>query len=143
MTKIPKLLTNNIKILIVEDEILLAMAMKSTLNEFGYLISGIETTGKNAIEHVKTEHPNLIFMDINLKGLMTGIEAAKYIWESYKIPIIFLTSYSDIKTIQEALSCEPYAYLIKPCRDEELIVSIETICNDFFTNIFYLCTEAG
>ena len=126
MTKIPKLLTNNIKILIVEDEILLAMAMKSTLNEFGYLISGIETTGKNAIEHVKTEHPNLIFMDINLKGLMTGIEAAKYIWESYKIPIIFLTSYSDIKTIQEALSCEPYAYLIKPCRDEELIVSIET-----------------
>ena len=81
LTKIPKLLTNNIKILIVEDEILLAMAMKSTLNEFGYLISGIETTGKNAIEHVKTEHPNLIFMDINLKGLMTGIEAAKYIWE--------------------------------------------------------------
>lgn len=126
MIKTAKLLTKDINILIVEDEMLLAMAMKTTLIDFGYSISGIETTGKNAIEHVKIKKPNLVFMDINLKGLINGIEVAKYIWDFFKIPIIFLTSYSDIKTITEALSCEPYAYLIKPCRDEEMIASIET-----------------
>lgn len=137
MTKIPNLMQKDINILIVEDETLLAMGMKCALNEFNYNVSGIETTGKNAIEHVKKNQPDLVLMDIHLKDTMNGIEAAKYIWQYYKIPIIFLTSYGDTKTISEAMSCEPYAYLLKPCRDEEIRASIETTLhkhNYFFKN---------
>ncbi|MGB7403398.1 MAG: response regulator [Arcobacter sp.] len=137
MTKIPNLTQKDINILIVEDETLLAMGMKCVLNEFNYNVTGIETTGRNAIEHVKKNHPDLILMDINLKDSMNGIEAAKYIWQYYKVPIIFLTSYGDNKTIKEAMICEPYAYLLKPCRDEEIRATIETTLhkhNYFFKN---------
>jgi two-component system, response regulator PdtaR len=137
LTKIPNLIDKDLNILLVEDEIILAMGMKCTLNDFGYKVSGIEVTGKNAIKHVKDKMPNLIIMDINLKGSITGINAAKHIWDNYKIPIIFLSSYSDKQTIVEAMSSEPYAYLIKPCKDEELIATITTTVhkhNYFFKN---------
>jgi two-component system, response regulator PdtaR len=137
LTKNSLLLDKNLEILIVEDEILLAMAMKCTLNDFGLTVSGIEVTAKNAIEHVKNKKPNLIFMDICLKGIMSGTEAAKFIWKNYKIPIIFLTSYSDTKTINEAISSEPYGYLIKPAKDEEILTTITTTMhkhNFFFKN---------
>lgn len=137
LTKNPLLLDKNLEILIVEDEILLAMAMKCTLNDFGLTVSGIEVTGKNAIEHVKNKRPDLVFMDIHLKGTMSGTEAAKFIWKNYKIPIIFLTSYSDAKTLNEAMSSEPYGYLIKPSKDEEILTTITTTIhkhNFFFKN---------
>lgn len=137
MTKIPNLLEKDISILIVEDETILAMGMKCTLEQFEYEVNDIETTGSNAINSVKQNRPDLVIMDINLKGNMSGIEAANYIWKYYKTPIIFLTSYSDKKTIKDAMRSEPYAYLIKPCRDEELIATIETTMNKhnyFFKN---------
>lgn len=137
MTKIPRISSKELDILIVEDEILLAMGMRNILNNFGYNVSGLEVTGKNAIEHVKKHRPNLVIMDIHLKGVMSGIEAANFIWQFYKIPIIFLTSYSDAKTIQEAMTSEPYAYLIKPCKDQELLATIQTSMhkhNYFFKN---------
>lgn len=124
-------------ILIVEDESILALGMECSLEEFGYEVSGIETTYKSAIEHAKEYTPDLVLMDINLKGEKTGIDAAKYIWRECKIPIVFLTSYSDDKTLQDAVSCEPYGYLIKPCRDRELKAAIETSLhkhNYFFKN---------
>lgn len=137
MTKIPTLSAREIEILIVEDEMLLAMGMKCSLYNFGYEVSGIEVTGENAIKHIRNKKPDLILMDIHLKGNINGIETAKYIWQSYKIPIIFLTSYNDQKTINEAMTSEPYAYLIKPCKDEELLAAITTSIhkhNYFFKN---------
>lgn len=77
-------------------------------------------------------------MDINLKGDISGTSAAKEIWQYYKIPIIFLTSYSDEKTIKKAIECEPYGYLLKPCKDDELNIAIQVALykhNYFFKNI--------
>ena len=114
----------DINVLIVEDEIVLAMAIELSLNEMGFYVSGIETSAQKAILHAQNNHPDIILMDINLNNSQTGIDAANIIWKKFKIPIIFLTSYSNDKTIKEALECEPYGYLIKPCRDEELKVTI-------------------
>ncbi len=124
LCKLNNSLYNEIDILVVEDEIILAMAIELSLKEMNYNVSGIETSGQNAIVHARNKQPDIILMDINLNNSMSGIEAASQIWKSMKIPIIFLTSYYDDKTIKNAMDCEPYAYLIKPCRDEELKASI-------------------
>jgi len=137
LTKFPSLYKHDTSVLIVEDEIVLAMGMEYSLEEFGYEVTGIVTTADSAIEHAEKNKPDIILMDIKLKGEKSGIDAAKLIWSYYKIPIVFLTSYSDDKTIKKAMDSEPYGYLIKPCRDEELKVAIETALhkhNYFFKN---------
>lgn len=123
------------RVLIVEDEAILALGMECSLEEFGYEVSGIETTANGAIEHVKDNKPDVILMDINLRGEASGIDAAKEIWNSSKTPVIFLTSYSDDKTVKRAMLSEPYGYLIKPCRDKELKVAIQTALHKH--NYFY------
>lgn len=115
---------NEINVLIVEDEIVLAMAMELSLQEMGFYVSGIETSAAKAILHVQNNMPDIILMDINLNNPTNGIDAANTIWKKFKIPIIFLTSYTNDKTIKAAMECEPYGYLIKPCRDEELKATI-------------------
>lgn len=137
MTKIQNFYKEETRVLIVEDEPLLALGMESSLEEFGYEVLDIETTAKGAIKNAFENRPDVILMDINLKGIETGIDAAKQIWNTYNIPVIFLTSYSDDKTFKDAMQSEPYAYLIKPCRDEELKVAIETTLHKhkyFFKN---------
>jgi len=137
MSKFSNLTKEETSILIVEDETILALGMEYSLQEFGYEVSGIETTAQEAVSHASTQSPDLILMDINLNGKTSGIDAAKQIWQYNKIPIIFLTSYSDDKTIKDAMQSEPYGYLIKPCRDKELKVAIETAMhkhNYFFKN---------
>lgn len=135
MTKFPNFHKLDTSVLIVEDEAVLAIGMEYSLEEFGYEVTGIETTADSALKHVSLNKPDIILMDIKLKGEETGIDAAKKIWAKYKIPIIFLTSYSDDKTIKNAMESEPYGYLIKPCRDEELKVAIETALHKH--NYFY------
>ena len=114
----------DINVLIVEDEIVLAMAIELSLNEMGFYVSGIESTAQKAVLHAQNNQPDIVLMDINLNNSQTGIDAANIIWKKFKIPIVFLTSYSNDKTIKEALEAEPYGYLIKPCRDEELKATI-------------------
>jgi DNA-binding response OmpR family regulator len=132
--------TNSLKeisILIIEDEIILALGLKETLKSFGYSVLGIETSIQGVKEQLNKSLPTLAIVDIKLKGLNDGIEIAKYLWQIKKIPIIFLTSYCDEKTIQKTLSCEPYGYLIKPCKDKELHTTIQTSLNKhnyFFKN---------
>lgn len=137
MTKFPNLYKNETSVLIVEDEVVLAMGMEYSLEEFGYEVTGIETTADSAIKHASKNNPDIVLMDIKLKGTKTGIDAARQIWNNHKIPVVFLTSFSDDKTIKNAMNSEPYGYLIKPCRDEELKVAIETAIHKhkyFFKN---------
>jgi len=137
MNNFPSLYKDNTSVLIVEDEAVLAIGMEYSLEEFGYEVTGIESTADKAIRHVELNQPDIILMDIKLKGDKSGIDAAKSIWSKYKIPVVFLTSFSDDKTIKNAMDSEPYAYLIKPCRDEELKVAIKTALhkhNYFFKN---------
>ena len=124
-------------VLIVEDEPILAMAMEVKLKKLGFGISAIATTPENAILHANNHHPDLALIDINLNASKSGIDVASHIWKNFNIPVIFLTSYYNDKILNQAMQAEPYAYLIKPCRNEEIKAAINTTMHKhqfFFKN---------
>jgi len=114
------------KILIVEDEVIIAMALEDSLRDFGYKIAGRATNGADAIRLAIENEPDLALVDIRLNGEMDGIEAANRICRRLDIPVIFLTAYSDDRTLSRAIKTNPFGYLIKPIRPRELYTSIET-----------------
>lgn len=101
------------KILVVEDERITAEDIKSGLENAGYQVPALVSSGKAAIEKAGELHPDLVLMDIKLKGKMDGIEAAGQIKLLYDIPVIYLTAYSDEYTVQRAKITEPSGYIIK------------------------------
>ncbi|AXV38532.1 MAG: response regulator [Methanobacteriaceae archaeon] len=113
-----------VKILVVEDEKILAMQLEMKLENLGFEVIGLVSSGTEAIESVKKEQPDLILMDILLKGNMDGIEASKLILKLYDIPIIYLTAYSDDETLIRAEKTCPYGYILKPFKDNELKANI-------------------
>jgi len=116
---------NRKKILIVEDEAITALELEETLNGQGYEIVGTVNTGTEAIRFAKEKYPDLILMDIRIRGNMDGIETAKAINLYYDIPIIFLTAYSDDLTLSRAIETQSYSYLLKPFHERELFSNIE------------------
>ncbi|MCC7559044.1 MAG: response regulator [Methanobacterium sp.] len=111
--------------MLVEDEIIVAADVKNRLENMGYEVLGIFDTGEEAIEKAGELKPNLVLMDIVLKGDMDGIDAAQKIRELFEIPIIYLTAYSDEKTLQRAKVTEPFGYVLKPFEDREIQSAIE------------------
>ena len=122
---------SEVKILIVEDERILALGLKKKLEKLGFKVTDAVSTGENAISSVKSDKPELILMDIVLKGEMDGIEAAKLIINLHNIPIIYLTAYADDETIKRAIKTYPYGYLMKPYQDRELKANIEMALHKF------------
>lgn len=122
---------SEVKILIVEDERILALGLKKKLEKLGFKVTDAVSTGENAIESVKADKPDLILMDIVLKGEMDGIEAAKLIINLHNIPIIYLTAYADDKTIERAVKTYPYGYLMKPYQERELKANIDMALHKF------------
>lgn len=114
-----------IRILIVEDESIVAEDIQRSLENMGYSILSIVSSGEEAIEKVKENEPDLILMDIMLDGEIDGIEAADMIRSFSNIPIIFLTAYSDEKILERAKITEPFGYIIKPFKERELQINIE------------------
>jgi PAS domain S-box-containing protein len=104
----------NIKILIVEDEQIVAKYIEKQLTDAGYEVVDSVTSGEKAIEKVTLLNPNVVLMDIKLMGSMDGIETADFIRKNNQIPVIFLTSLSDDESFQRAKITEPFGYLIKP-----------------------------
>jgi len=113
------------KVLIVEDEIIIAESIKKSLIKLEYNVIGIVTFGEDSIIVSRDLKPDIVLMDIMLEGEMNGIEAADIILKNYEIPIIFLTSYGDKDTMEKAVLSQPYGYIIKPFDDIELSVTIE------------------
>ncbi|MDT4329938.1 two-component system response regulator [Methylomonas sp. MS20] len=113
------------KILIVEDEGIIAMDIRRQLEGFGYQVVATAFSGGQAITLANQHKPDLVMMDIVLKGEMDGISAAQAIVESLRIPVIFLTAYSDSATLARAKATGAYGYLVKPFRPDELHASIE------------------
>lgn len=113
------------KILIVEDEGIIAMDIRNQLENYGYEVVATAFSGGQAISLATQYSPELVLMDIILKGSMDGIDAANSIMETLHIPVIFLTAYSDQATLQRARATGAYGYLIKPFRPDELRASIE------------------
>lgn len=111
---------NNIKILIAEDEQIVAKNIEKRLTADGYQVVASVSTGEDAIEKAKLYSPDIILMDIKLKGNIDGIETADILRRNFQLPVIFLTSYADEETFQRAKSTEPFGYLIKPFDNKEL-----------------------
>jgi CheY-like chemotaxis protein len=114
-----------LNILIVEDEAILAMCLQDKLIALGYGIPAAVSSGEQAVQAADDYHPDLVLMDIKLNGRMDGLEAAQQIRERYQIPVIFMSAYSDIDTLQRALLSGSAGYLIKPVRMEHLSRAIE------------------
>lgn len=113
------------KILIVEDEKVIALYTKKSVESFGYKCVGIVDNGEEAIEKALELRPDLILMDIMILGNLTGIEAARKIKEKVSVPIIYLTAYTNESIIQEAKITEPYGYIVKPYELRELKIVLE------------------
>ena len=112
-------------ILVVEDESIVSKDIQMSLKRLGYEICGSGATGEEAIDLAREKVPDLILMDIMLKGKLNGIETAHIIRESIDVPIIYLTAYADESTLSKAKITEPYGYIIKPFQEIDLHTSIE------------------
>ncbi len=117
------------KIVVVEDEMIVGMMIKLKLEKMGYSVTGFASKGKEAISMVGAIHPDLILMDIRLKGGMDGVETAMKIRESYSIPIVFITADSSKVTRERASRVGHQGYLTKPFMDEDL--------GDIVHSVFY------
>ncbi|MEW6493813.1 MAG: ATP-binding protein [Cyanobacteriota bacterium] len=115
----------NAKLLIVEDEEIVAFDIESTLKDLGYQVLGIVASGEDAIATAARTQPDLVLMDIMLKGSIDGIEAAREIRSLMNLPVLYLTAYADTTTFERAKETEPFGYLIKPFEEKELQTSIE------------------
>jgi PAS domain S-box-containing protein len=116
---------SNVKILVVEDESIVAMDIKHRAEGLGYSVTGITPSGEGAIQKALETLPDLVLMDIVLKGDMDGVEAAQKIRDTLDIPVVYLTAYSDEKTLKRAKVTEPFGYIIKPFEDRELHSAVE------------------
>jgi two-component system, cell cycle sensor histidine kinase and response regulator CckA len=120
-------------ILVVEDESIVAKDVRSRLQRQGYEVTSIVATGEDAIDHAGKERPQLVLMDIMLKGTMDGIAAAEIIRQRYDIPVVYLTAYADDQTLQRAKITEAFGYLLKPFEERELQITIEMALFKFDT----------
>lgn len=125
---------NPIKILIVEDELLVATQLKNGLTKMAYEVAGIADSYEKAVNIILTYSPDFAILDIKLKGSKTGIDVANYLQKNKPIPFIFLTSLDDEATFSKAKDKQPFAYLTKPFNLKDLSRSIELAVNNFYEN---------
>jgi PAS domain S-box-containing protein len=113
------------RILIVEDERIVAEDIQKSLDNLGYEIAGLASSGTEAVRLAQKTNPDLVLMDIVLKDGMNGIQTAESIYNHYHIPVVYLTAYADEETLDRAKRTEPYGYILKPFDDRELQTTIE------------------
>jgi hypothetical protein len=113
------------RILIVEDENIVAFNIQKRLEELGYTVVAVIPSGEAAIQKVAENYPDLVLMDIKLKGRVDGIEAAEQIRSQFPIPVVYLTAYTDEETLNRAKLTEPYGYILKPFEARDLGTTIE------------------
>ena len=117
---------SEIRILIVEDDAIIANDIAFCFNKLNFRIEGLAYNSKKALELFKSTDPDLVLLDITLEGSeMNGIELAKHIDTHYNFPYIFLTSHSDRKTLDEVKETAPYGYIVKPFSEENLLTNVE------------------
>ncbi len=122
---------NPIKILIVEDNVIIADDMQSMLEEIGYEIVDNVIVYEQAVDVLKNNEVDLVLIDIILASDKTGIDLGKHIREHYNIPFIFVTSNSDRATVENAKTVKPDGYLVKPFEQQDLYTSIEIALSNF------------
>ncbi len=111
-------------ILVVEDEAIIALDISQTLKNFGFVVDELASDTDEAIYYIKKYNPDLVLMDIKLKGDKDGISIVETIQEKYDIPVIYLTSHTDMGTLKRAQKTKPYGYVTKPIDDQQLYSTI-------------------
>ncbi len=113
------------KILVVEDESIIAADIAMVLQNLGYEVTATVPSGEQAIEEVEGNKPDLVLMDIVIKGDMDGIETAEQMRSQFSIPVVFLTAFADEKTLERAKITGPFGYITKPFEETDLKVAVE------------------
>lgn len=117
--------SDTVNVLVVEDENIVAMEIQDRLKRMGYAVCGVVAYGEAAVEEARKKRPDLVLMDIKLKGKMDGVEAAELIQSEIGIPVVFLTANSDDQTFLRAKLTEPFGFLLKPFQERELKTSVD------------------
>jgi DNA-binding LytR/AlgR family response regulator len=120
---------DSVSVLVVEDESIVRKDIQNSLKKLNYSVSGACSKGEDAIDLARQNAPDVVLMDIMLKGNIGGIEAATTINNDLNIPVIFLTAYADESTLEKAKSSDPYGYILKPFKEIELKSAIEMAIN--------------
>ena len=132
---------NEIKVLIVEDEPVIATNMSMHLNNNDFSVSGIAYDFDEAINQLKTNTPDAAILDIGMENPDDGISIAEIINSHYKIPFIFVTSFADRETLQKAKRVEPSGYIVKPFNEKTLLASLEIAISNFANKSNYQVRE--
>jgi diguanylate cyclase (GGDEF)-like protein len=113
------------KVLVVEDEAVVALSLEDRLTRMGYTVTGLASSGAAAMGKIEQVRPDIVLMDIHLQGPQDGIAAAAEIHDRFDLPVVYLTAFSDTDTLQRASATAPFGYLTKPFREEELRATLE------------------
>lgn len=116
---------SQLRVLVVEDESLISEEIIDRLESLGCRILTVYDSGEQVVRNIDSLQPELILMDIRLKGALDGIQTAEIIRQRHAIPIIFLTSYSDLATLNRVKGTRPYGYILKPFHEKDLFVAME------------------
>ena len=114
------------RVLIVEDEAIVSMALRRKLEAKGYTVPAEISSGEDVVDAVSCHRPDVVLMDIRMSGGMDGIDAATEIQRLFKLPVVYISSYSDEDTLERAKMTEPYGYLAKPFSDMALRATVDT-----------------
>ncbi len=123
-------------VMIVEDEGVVALELEQCLRQMGYKVPTVVGTGAEAIARAAEIKPDLVLMDIRLKGRMDGIEAARQILSSQSIPVVYLTAHSDDATVRRARETAPFGYVLKPWEEKSLQIAIDLALHKFRTDAY-------
>lgn len=116
---------SDISIMIIEDEVIVALDIQERLQKLGYEIAAIRHNSEKALSYLEIHAPDLILCDINIKGNKDGIDIAQFVKEKMTVPLIFVTALSDRATLERAKKTLPYGYVVKPFSDADLLSAIE------------------
>ncbi len=116
-------------ILIVEDELIIGKYICMIIEDMGYNVTSIVSSGEKAFEQAEMYNPDMVLMDIGLRGIMDGIMSAQKIQNQLNIPVVLISGYTDEKTMEKAMKIRPYGFLQKPVEENELNQIIESVIN--------------
>ncbi|MDD3978101.1 response regulator [Methanomicrobium antiquum] len=118
-------MTKEFKVLIVEDDAIISMDIEQRVKKAGWAVIGVEDRAEKVYEAVEKERPDIVLMDINIKGDSDGVTVAEKLLEDYGIHVIYITAYSDMSMKERSLKTDPLGYLVKPIREAELTEMLE------------------
>ncbi len=122
---------DKIKILIVEDELIIANDLSDILTENGYAVTGMAKSYTAGLEELEKETPDIVLLDIQISGDRDGVELANTIRSMFHIPFIFISSHTDRSTLDRVMESNPYGFLVKPFEDEDVLVAIRLALHNF------------